>query len=276
MTATIIDGRKIRDERLPGLQARFKALLHTPVLAIVQVGDRPDSNAFIKAKKDFAVNVGVEVKHIQVAENVSQDELVKAIEECNEDPKVRGIVVQLPLPLTLNTDSVIETIDPEKDADGLTATNVKKWLGGRQDAIMPATARGIRDMLKYYKVDIFGKKVTIIGRSMLVGKPITAMCLNENATVSVCHSKSSNLADETKSADVIICATGKPNLIGKDHVKPGQTVIDVGISKSLDGKIAGDVNFDEVSGIVSAITPVPGGVGPMTVVSLFENIADLC
>lgn len=281
----ILNGRGTRDSLIPGLIQRVRMLSYVPTLAIIQVGDRPDSTAFIRAKKVFAAVIGIKERHIQTTESVSQDELVGIIKECNADKDIRGIIVQLPLPIGIDRDAVIDAIDPKKDVDALTAANIKRWVEGHENAIMPATARGIRTLLQRYKIELFGKKVTVVGRSMLVGKPVITMCLNENATVTVCHSKTPDLETETKSADVLIVAVGRPGLIQAAHVKKGQVVIDVGINKitgeKLDDEIegtrlVGDVNFEKVSGKVAAITPVPGGVGPMTVFSLFENLLDLC
>ena len=153
---------------------------------------------------------------------------------------------------------------------------MKRLVDGYEEAIIPATALGIRQLLKFYNIDLFGKKVTVVGRSTLVGKPVALMCLNENATVTICHSKTANLETETKNCDVLIVAIGKPNFIDRKHVKTGQIVIDVGISRQQDGSLTGDVNFEEIKDIVEMITPVPGGVGQMTVLSIFENLADLC
>jgi methylenetetrahydrofolate dehydrogenase (NADP+)/methenyltetrahydrofolate cyclohydrolase len=285
MKTTILDGRATREKLLPELIKRVKALSFTPTLAIIQVGDRPDSTAFIKAKKAFAAKIGVVQKLIQVKENIPQSELIEIIKENNNDKTVNRIIVQLPLPIQLDRDAVIDAVDPKKDVDALTAFNVKRWLEGREDALLPATARGIRELLNEYKIELFGKKVTVIGRSMLVGKPIVTMCLNENATVTVCHSKTPDLAKETKKADVLIVAAGKPGLIQSKHIHKKQIVIDVGINtatgekldEEIEGaKLIGDVDFAKVSKKVSAITPVPGGVGPMTVLALFENLIDLC
>lgn len=285
MSALILDGRKTREMLLPELVNKVKALSFVPTLAIIQVGERPDSTSFIKAKKSFGTKIGVNTKHIQVSESVSQSELIDIIKECNSDHTIKGIIVQLPLPIQLDRDAVIDAISPAKDVDALTSVSVKRWLEGREDAILPATARGIRELLKQYQIDLFGKKVTVIGRSMLVGKPVITMCLNENATVSVCHSKTPDLAKETKNADVIIVAAGNPGLIQRKHVKKGQIVIDIGINtltgQKLDDeiegtKLVGDVDFQKVSKKVAAISPVPGGVGPMTVFALFENLVDLC
>lgn len=285
MPATILDGRATREALLPELNARIRALSYVPTLAIIQVGDRPDSTAFIRAKNSFAKKIGVNSKHIKVSEDVSEAELVSIIDENNADRSVHGIIVQLPLPVALDRDRVIDAIDPRKDVDALTATSVKRWLAGREDAIMPATARGIRELLSRYAIDLFDKRVVVVGRSMLVGKPIIAMCLDQNATITVCHSKTPDLKKETKLADVIIVAAGRPGLITAAHVRKGQVVIDVGINtvsgekldEEIDGTVlVGDVDFKKVEKKVAAITPVPGGVGPMTVYGLFANLADLC
>lgn len=257
------------------IASNIKAFSTIPAMTIIQVGDRPDSNSYIQAKKNFATKVGLKTKHVKLREDIKQQDLIDTVEKCNEDVETKAIIVQLPLPLHIDRDAVIETIDPNKDVDALTAANVKFWLEGREDAIMPATARGIKHLLSYYGIELFGKKVCVVGRSILVGKPIALMCLNENASVSICHSKTQNLEEETKRADILIVAIGKPNFINDNHVREGQIVIDVGISKDVDGNLCGDVDFAKVSPIVSMISPVPGGVGPMTVLSLFENIIDL-
>ena len=275
MSAKILSGKIIRDERMSEIASNIKAFLTIPAMTIIQVGDRPDSNSYIQAKKNFATKVGLKTKHVKLREDIKQQDLIDTVEKCNEDVETKAIIVQLPLPLHIDRDAVIETIDPNKDVDALTAANVKFWLEGREDAIMPATARGIKHLLSYYGIELFGKKVCVVGRSILVGKPIALMCLNENASVSICHSKTQNLEEETKRADILIVAIGKPNFINDNHVREGQIVIDVGISKDVDGNLCGDVDFAKVSPIVSMISPVPGGVGPMTVLSLFENIIDL-
>lgn len=266
----IIDGRKTREELLPGLIEKIKKLPKAPTLAIIQVGNRPDSTSFIKAKKAFAKKIGVYEKHIQLPETISQKELLKTIAACNNDDEITGIIVQLPLPEGLDRDLAIDAILPRKDADGLTPTNTKSG------AVIPATARGIRELLNHYKIGLARKKVTVIGRSMLVGKPIAAMCEREGAIVTVCHRQTLDLAKETKAADIIICAVGKQGLITAKHVKAGQVVIDVGINRNEEERLVGDVDFEAVKDIVSAISPVPGGVGPMTVLGLFENLVDLC
>jgi len=285
MSPLLLSGRATREALVPDLIRRVKALSFVPIVAIIQVGDRPDSTAFIKVKKAFAEKIGVTVKEIHLKESVSESEVIEAIKECNADRNIRGIVVQLPLPISIDRDRVIEAIDPKKDIDALTPLNAKHWLEAREDAIFPATARGVRELLEYYKISLAGKHVVVVGRSMLVGKPIAVIAENENATVTVCHSKTADLMSETRQADVLIVAAGRLKLITIDHVKEGAVVVDVGINtvkgKKLEDEIAGrklvgDVDFEAVRDITSAITPVPGGVGPMTVLALFENLVDLC
>ncbi|MBU6427080.1 bifunctional 5,10-methylenetetrahydrofolate dehydrogenase/5,10-methenyltetrahydrofolate cyclohydrolase [Patescibacteria group bacterium] len=279
MQSIILDGRKAREAFMPQLVEKVKAFSsvsgNVPTLAIIQVGARADSDSYVRAKKAFAERIGAAVKHMQADENISETDLIGIVRECNAEHDIQGIIVQLPLPAHIDKDAVIDAIDPKKDADGLTAANIRRWLGGEKDAIFPATARGVSEIMAHYGMKLFGKKVVVIGRSMLVGKPVAAMCLNEGATVTICHSKTADLADETKTADIIISAAGKPGLVGKEHVRRGQVIIDVGISKTADGKLVGDVDFDAVKDVIAAITPVPGGVGPMTVLALFENLLDL-
>lgn len=285
MPTLILDGKAVREARFPELKSRIQALTKPPTLAIFQVGEREDSTSYIKAKTAFGEKLGVSVKHIKLDEKITQQELIVKIWECNEDESIKGIIVQLPLPMAIDQDAAIEAISPKKDVDGLTALNVKQWLAGREDAILPATTRGVKELLEYYKISLFGKHAVVVGRSMLVGKPLAAFCLNENASVTICHSKTADLMSETKKADVLLVAAGKPKFIGAGHVRGGAIVIDVGINTvkgekledEISGKkIVGDVDFDAVKDIASAIAPVPGGVGPMTVLALFENLADLC
>jgi len=283
--STIIDGRQTREELTPILKKKVEALGFTPTFAIIQVGNRPDSMAFIQGKKKFAANLGVNTKHIQVPESVSQTELISKIVECNNDKSVQGIIVQLPISEHLNRTEVINAIDPKKDADGLTAVNVKLLAENSSQGMIPATARGVRELLAKYNIGLKGKNVVVVGRSDLVGKPISIMALNEGATVTVCHSQTVDLKADTTKADVLIVAIGKPCFIGADYIKKGAVVVDIGINTLVGEKLedeiqnrvlVGDVDFDAVFDKVSAITPVPGGVGPMTVLALFENLVDLC
>ena len=271
---TIIDGRKAREVRLPKLIARVQKLSFRSHLAIIQVGNRPDSTSYIRAKKLFAAKIGVGIVHKQFDETISQAELLKEIAEMNQSNEVQGIIVQLPLPVQIDKKAIIDAIIPRKDVDALTSTSVANWSQGK--GIMPATARGVRELLNFYDIKLNGKKVTVVGRSDLVGKPIAVMCENAGAQVTVCHSKTVDLVAGTKDADVLIVAVGKPGLITEKHVNMGQVVIDVGISRLGEEQLAGDVDFANVSKVVRAISPVPGGVGAMTVLALFENLIDLC
>ncbi len=237
----------------------------TPCLLIIQVGNRPDSTFFIKAKKKFAMEIGIKEIHINVDENIDQKSLVEIIKKYNDDETVQGIIVQLPLPPHLNVDEIIDAIDPSKDVDGLTP-NTK---------FTPATARGISELFDFYKINPSGKKITVIGRSKLVGTPIAKMYKSRGAVVTVCHSKTEKIEEKTKNADIVIVAIGKANHINENYLSKGQIVIDVGINK-IEGGLVGDVDFEKVKDIISIITPVPGGVGQMTVLALFENLIDAC
>ena len=280
----ILSGIAVRDAYLPRLIERFKLIskvIGTVLeLAIIQVGDRADSASYIKGKMTFANKVGVMAQHIHLAEDIAQEALIQQIQKLNVNPAVKGIIIQLPLPAHIDRDIVINAIDPCKDIDGLTAIQVMHLSEGRPDAIVPATARGVMDLLSFYKINPKGKKITVVGRSALVGRPLAQLFKNAGATVTVAHSKTTDLVTETRSADILVVAVGKSGLIRKEHVKPGQIIIDVGINRSKESKkIVGDVDFEAVSSVIGptgAITPVPGGVGPMTVLALFENLADVC
>lgn len=283
MSAKILKGTIIRDEHLPILKAKFASFQNKPILTIMEVGNRPDTASYINAKKSFAEKIGVEVKVISFKNETSNGEIISIIKKENQDQSVGGIIVQLPLPNHLDKFAIIESIDPKKDVDALTSINVRRWLENVYDCILPATARGVRTMLNFYQISLKGKKVVVLGRSNLVGKPIAQMCLNEDATVTVCHSKTEDLTKEILNADIVISATGRQGLVNKQNVRAGQIIIDVGINSINDPKsdpagkrrIVGDADFDELLEIVNAISPVPGGVGPLTVLSLFENLYDL-
>jgi len=278
----ILSGIVVRDARLKMLAEKFKSITLTPELAIVQVGNRADSTAYIGAKMAFAKKVGVTAHHIHIVESDDQEKhtqsrIIEEIKKNNENPNVRGIIVQLPLPAHVDRDLVINSIDPRKDIDGLTSTNMMYLGEGRPDAIIPATARGVKELLDFYQISVTGKKVLVVGRSMLVGKPTAQVLANLGAHITVAHSKTEDLVKETLAADIIVIAVGKPHLIRATHVKAGQIIVDIGMNR--EEKLLGDVDFDEVSKIIGsngAITPVPGGVGPMTVLCLFENLADAC
>lgn len=266
----IIDGTKISLE----LRKKVKDLIEkenmTPTLAVIQVGDNKASNVYIKNKKKACEDVGINFEHIKFNDTISQDLVIAEIKRLNNDISVNGILVQLPLPLGFDEGKIINTIDPVKDVDGLTYQNVGN-LVLENDCLIPCTPLGVMELLKAYNVDLTSKNVCLVGRSNLVGKPLIQLLLQNDATLSICHSKSLDIKSYTKKADVLIVAVGHPNLITKDMVKEGAIIIDVGINK--EGNIlCGDVCFDEVSKKASLITPVPGGVGPMTVSCLLKNV----
>jgi methylenetetrahydrofolate dehydrogenase (NADP+)/methenyltetrahydrofolate cyclohydrolase len=267
----ILDGKKVRDSLAEKLREKIAKLGKKPKLVIFQVGNDERSSTYIRQKKIFGEKMGFSVEHIQFDTNIEENEFISKIGEKNADENVTGIIVQMPLPENLNPVRITDAISPKKDADGLSSVNIKKFFVNDKTAIIPATAKGIISFLDFYNIKISGKKVVVLGRSLIAGKSIANAFLNRDATVTVCHSKTKNLKIETKSADILVVAVGKAKFIKKDFVKKGQVVIDVGINKLKD-KICGDVDFDNVSKIVSAISPVPGGVGPMTVISLFENM----
>lgn len=260
-----LDGRVVRAARKQDLMEKVKQstlrLGREPKLVIIQVGNRPDSTLFIKAKKKFATEIGVKELHVELPEEVSEKDLISKIKEHNSDPSVDGIIVQLPLPEKINKKPVIDAISPEKDVDGLSSKAIHT----------PATARGIGELLDYYHIDLSGKKVTVIGRSDLVGKPVAGLCRGRGAIVTVCHSETIDVPKETKDAEVIITATGVINLVNERHVSSGQVIIDVGIPGDVDKVAVG-----QVIGESGAMSPVPGGVGQMTVLALFENLIDAC
>lgn len=269
--AIILDGKVVRDEIAKDLSSKIQNLSTKPKLAIIQVGDNAESNTYIGQKVKFGEKIGVIVEHKKFPENISQADLIHELSTMNHEPSIHGIIVQLPLPKSLDKNSVLESIAPEKDVDGLHSANVKKLFENDPTGYIPATTRGVITLLEHYNIPIAGCHAVIIGRSSLVGKPTTLCLLNHDATVTVCHSKTQDLAAITKTADIIISAVGKPGLITKDHVSKGQVIIDVGTTV-VDGKLKGDVAFEEVEPIVKYISPVPGGTGPLTVASLFQNL----
>jgi len=267
----ILDGKKVRDIISLKIKEELNKVNARPKLVIIQVGDEERSTIYVRQKKIFGEKLGFEVEYINLDKNIKEEELISKIEILNSEETVNGIIVQLPLPKDFDTYKIVDSISPEKDVDGLNSTNITKLVRNESLSFIPATTKGILSLLDFYNIDVTGKKVVVIGRSLLVGRPTVFSMLNRNATITVCHSKTSNLKEEAKSADIVIVAVGKPNLVTEDFVKEGQIIIDVGITKVGD-RLIGDVDFDLVSKKVEAITPVPGGVGPMTVVSLFENL----
>lgn len=246
-------------------------LIKKPKLVILQIGDNEESNVYIRQKKNFGEKIGVMVEHKKFSIDVKEEELIETITHNNNDNEVSGIIVQLPIPKNLNLSNILNSIDYKKDVDGLGFVQTGMFYGGSKDAIIPATAKGVASLFDYYKIDLKSKHVVVIGRSNLVGRPIAQMSLNRNATVTVCHSKTKNIKDITKIADILIVACGVQGMVDSSYVKEGQVVIDVGIHKTDEG-LKGDVVFNDIKDIVSAISPVPGGVGPLTVLSLFQNL----
>ena len=272
--AEIIDGKvvssAIRNDLAEEI-AQFKSEYNvTPGLAVIIVGDNPASLVYVRNKKKACEQVGINSYEIALPGDVSEEELLARIEILNADPSVHGILVQLPLPKHINEETVINAIDPKKDVDAFHPSNVGKIMIGNY-TFLPCTPAGVIDLLDYYNIDISGKKCVIIGRSNIVGKPMAHLLLERNGTVTVCHSRTVDLAEETKKADILVVAIGKPEFVTADMVKPGAVVIDVGINRGADGKLLGDVEFSGVREVASYITPVPGGVGPMTITTLLKN-----
>lgn len=277
----ILDGKKINNEIKQDLSTQIAIKLADgfakPCLAIVQIGNIRESTKYIEHKKKFAHSIGVEVLHIHLPDTVTNEDVQIELQALNHDDTVHGIIIQLPLPKHIDRDILVESTAPEKDVDGLTSKNIRGLWTNDKGYILPATARAVLTMLEYYNIEVTGKKVVVIGRSTLVGKPIALALVNKGATVTMCHSNTVKLADHTLEADIIISAVGLPRLIDEHFVRPHQVVIDVGITFIKDEaveKISGDVDFKAVSEIVSAISPVPGGIGPLTVSSLFQNVFD--
>jgi methylenetetrahydrofolate dehydrogenase (NADP+)/methenyltetrahydrofolate cyclohydrolase len=295
----LLDGKKLRDLTASRLKDEIVECLAEsaapiPQLAIIQIGDLAESNSYITQKKLFAEKIGAKVLHKIHPNKVSEGDLITEIEKLNKDKKVHGIIVQLPIPEGLDKQKIIDAIEPTKDVDGLTAINVKRLSANDKQAIVPATVLGVISLLEHYEIPIEGKKVVVVGRSMLVGKPLALALLNKNATVTICHRHTQNLEEHTQQADILIVAAGCANLITKDHIKEGQVIVDIGINfvdkentvqkispignkpenEIPKKRMVGDVDFEAVKDIVSAISPVPGGAGPMTVASLFHNLVE--
>lgn len=265
----IIDGKLVRKEKLLELKQQLEELDKKPCLCVVQVGHDEASNVYVKQKAKLCEELGYEFIHQTLPEDIEEVLLTQTIDLLNLDDDVDGIIVQMPLPPHLDSVKILNTIDPEKDVDGLTYLS-SGMLFQQANGFLPCTPKGIIDLLDYYNIPIEGKNCLVIGRSILVGKPIAHLLLNRNGTVAVAHSKTPNLKELSLQADIIIACAGKKWLVTEDMVKPGAVVIDVGINR-VNGKLYGDVDFDSVSQKASHITPVPGGVGQMTVYELCKN-----
>lgn len=265
-----IDGKIISTKIKEELKAEIKTYMIKPCLAVIQIGNDEASNVYISAKQKACSEVGIYLKHIKFDENSREIEIINKIIELNNDEYVHGILLQLPIPEKFNEEKLINYISRNKDVDGLTDINVGKLINNKK-CLVSCTPQGIIKLLEESGVSIPGKNVVIVGRSKLVGKPLISLFLNNDATVTVCHSKTNNLKDFTKNADILVVAVGKEHLITEDMVKKDSVVIDVGINR-IDGKLYGDVDYENVKNKVSLITPVPGGVGPMTVAMLLCNV----
>ena len=271
--AIIIDGKEVAKAKREQIKSRVEELKSqgkTVGLAVIIVGENPASRVYVNNKKKGCLEVGIDSFEYALPESTTEEELKELVKKLNNDDRVNGILCQLPLPKHINEDAVINTISPEKDVDAFHPQNVGHIMIGDY-TFLPCTPAGIMEMLKFYNISVSGKKCVVIGRSNIVGKPMAMLLLKENGTVEICHSKTANLKEETLSADILVAAVGKTRFVTEDMVKQGAVVIDVGMNRDEDGKLCGDVDFNNVEKKTSYITPVPGGVGPMTITMLLEN-----
>lgn len=276
MAAEIISGKEVAAEIRSQLKeevAQLKEKGIHPGLAVILVGDDPASHSYVKGKARGCEEVGIYSEVILKEASITQEELLAEIDRLNKDPKIHGILVQLPLPKHISEKAVIDQIAPEKDVDGFTPINVGNLVIGGE-CYLPCTPHGIIELIKRSGRSIAGKHAVVIGRSNIVGKPVSLLLLQENATVTIAHSRTQNLAEVARQADILVVAVGRAKMVGADYVKPGAVVIDVGVNRGEDGKLVGDVDFDAVKDIASFLTPVPGGVGPMTITMLLKNTVE--
>jgi len=269
MTAKIIDGKKIAEEIRASLKKEIAKLKQKPGLAVILVGNNPASQVYVNMKEKKCEETGFYFKKILLQENTSEEKLLGIIDELNQDNKIHGILVQLPLPNHIDEQLIIDAILPHKDADGFNPINMGNMLIGK-NIIISATPKGVIKLIESTGVKLEGKHAVVVGRSNIVGKPVSILLQQKNCTVTMCHSRTKPLAEYTKKADILVVAIGKPKAITKDMVKKGAIVIDVGTNKVYD-KLVGDVDFEEVKKVAGYITPVPRGVGPMTIACLLEN-----
>ncbi len=278
--AALIDGKAIAKNLRQSIKRHVEVLISDhkilPGLAVVLVGDDPASAIYVNNKEKAAKETGMRSFVHRLPKNTSQDEVLKLIQQLNDDKKVNGILVQMPLPKQIDSATVLKTIDPAKDVDGLHIENMGRLMAD-MPGLVPCTPMGCIILIKSIEKNLSGLHAVVIGRSHLVGKPVAQLLLRENCTVTTCHSRTPNIAHIAREADILVVAVGKANLVKKDWVKPGAIVIDVGINRMADGKITGDVDFDDVSKVAGHITPVPGGAGPMTIACLLGNtVAAAC
>ncbi len=270
---TILDGKKLSlkiKEELKKEVVKLKEEGITPGLAVILVGDDPASQTYVRMKKNSCNEVGIYSVVHEFPESISEKELLSTIEMINENPNIHGLLIQLPLPKHIDTTKVLEAVAPSKDVDGFHPYNMGRLVEGL-DSFAPCTPLGVMEIFNEYEIELKGKDVCVVGASNIVGKPMWALLLNAWATVDICHIETKNLAEHTKRADIVIVGVGKPDLITADMVKDGAVVVDIGINRLSDGRLVGDVDFENVSKKASYITPVPGGVGPMTIAMLLKN-----
>jgi methylenetetrahydrofolate dehydrogenase (NADP+) / methenyltetrahydrofolate cyclohydrolase len=270
MTARVIDGKTIAGVLRANIATRVTMLPYRPGLAVVLVGEDPASIAYVRNKDKVATQTGIDTITSWMPERTSQAALLDRIETLNEDPAVDGILVQFPLPSHIDPIAIVEALDPAKDVDGFHPANVGRLVSGRP-GLVPCTPMGVMRLLAHSEASIAGTKALVLGRSTLVGRPLAALLLAADATVTVAHSRTRGLVDECRRAEVLVVATGRAEMVRGDWIRPGAIIIDVGINRLPDGRLVGDVAFDECAEVAGMITPVPGGVGPMTIACLLEN-----
>jgi methylenetetrahydrofolate dehydrogenase (NADP+) / methenyltetrahydrofolate cyclohydrolase len=273
MTAVIMDGVAVSKEVRGRLAARVAALVAKgvrPGLAVMLVGDNPASRVYVRNKVKACADTGIHSVMDEYAADTPAAEVLARIRALNADPTIHGILVQLPLPPHIDVDDVLAAIAPEKDVDGFHVESLGALMAGKP-GFEPCTPHGVMEILDHYKVPLAGRNAVVVGRSNIVGKPMSLMLLGRNATVTICTSKTKDLAAHTRAADIVVVAVGRPRLLTGDMVKPGAVVVDVGINRDADGKLVGDVDFDSVKDVAGFLTPVPGGVGPMTITMLLAN-----
>ncbi|ACK60406.1 TPA: bifunctional methylenetetrahydrofolate dehydrogenase/methenyltetrahydrofolate cyclohydrolase FolD [Bacillus cereus] len=276
MVAVIIKGNEVAEKKRAQLTEEVVKLKEqgiVPGLAVILVGEDPASRSYVKGKEKGCEQVGIYSELIELPETITEERLLAEIDRLNGDDRINGILVQLPLPKHIEEKAIIERISPEKDVDGFHPISVGRMMTG-QDTFLPCTPHGIVELVKETSLDISGKHVVVIGRSNIVGKPVGQLFLNENATVTYCHSKTQNMKELSKLADILIVAVGRPKMITADYIKEGAVVIDVGVNRLETGKLCGDVDFDNVLDVAGYITPVPKGVGPMTITMLLHNTVE--
>ena len=276
MVAVIIKGNEVAEKKRAQLKEEVVKLKEqgiVPGLAVILVGEDPASRSYVKGKEKGCEQVGIYSELIELPETITEERLLAEIDRLNGDDRINGILVQLPLPKHIEEKAIIERISPEKDVDGFHPISVGRMMTG-QDTFLPCTPHGIVELVKETNLDISGKHVVVIGRSNIVGKPVGQLFLNENATVTYCHSKTQNMKELSKLADILIVAVGRPKMITADYIKEGAVVIDVGVNRLETGKLCGDVDFDNVLDVAGYITPVPKGVGPMTITMLLHNTVE--